>query len=209
MIPFDVATGFFGIAMLLALTPGPDNLFVLTQSTLQGRLAGIVVTIGLCSGIVIHTTAVALGVAAIFATSNVAFNVLKLMGAAYLIYLAWQAFRADVTVAASTATPTIALATLYRRGFIMNITNPKVSIFFLAFLPQFTDPGRGPVWLQIILFGLLFMLATILVFGGIAFLAGGVANKLNQSATVQRWLNRIAGSIFLALAVNLLLAQRS
>lgn len=213
MIPFDIAAGFLGIAILLALTPGPDNLFVLTQSALQGKIAGLMVTLGLCSGIVVHTVAVALGVAAIFATSSVAFTALKLLGAAYLLYLAWQAFRANVTANHNDASEpqkgVFSLGKLYRRGFIMNITNPKVSIFFLAFLPQFTDPARGALPLQIALLGFLFILATVLIFGSIALLAGGVADKLNKSATVQRWLNRIAGTIFAALAINLLLAQRS
>lgn len=209
MIPLDIALGFLGIAILLALTPGPDNLFVMTQAVIQGQLAGLVVTIGLCSGIVIHTAAVAAGVAALFATSSVAFNALKLIGAGYLCYLGWQAFKAGRSKPETSHPPRLAFSRLYKRGFIMNITNPKVSIFFLAFLPQFTDPDRGSLPLQIVILGLLFMVSTILVFGGIALLAGGVAGKLNQSAPVQRWLNRIAGSIFIGLAVHLLLAQRN
>jgi threonine/homoserine/homoserine lactone efflux protein len=99
-------------------------------------------------------------------------------------------------------------ARLYRRGILMNITNPKVSIFFLAFLPQFADPGRGPVWVQILLLGGLFILATLLVFGGIALLAGTLGTWLNRSPRVQRLLNRLAGAVFIGLALTLAFSGR-
>ncbi|MGB5438848.1 MAG: LysE family translocator, partial [Gammaproteobacteria bacterium] len=93
MIPFDTACIFFAASIALALAPGPDNIFVLTQSAMHGRVAGMLVTLGLCTGILVHTTAVSLGVAAVFQTSSVAFNSLKVLGAVYLLYLAWRAFR--------------------------------------------------------------------------------------------------------------------
>ena len=208
MLPLDTAATFFLAAILLALAPGPDNIFVLTQAALRGKIAGLAVTLGLCTGLIVHTTAVAVGIAAIFRTSALAFTVLKSLGACYLLYLAWKAFRAAATSIHPAKTSEISRARLYRRGIIMNITNPKVSIFFLAFLPQFADPARGPLTVQIILLGGIFIIATILVFGGIALLAGTIGEWLNRSARTQQIMNRVAGTIFVGLALKLLTTQR-
>jgi threonine/homoserine/homoserine lactone efflux protein len=208
MLDADTLATFFVASLLLALVPGPDNIFVLTQSALRGKSAGILVVLGLCTGILVHTTAVAFGVAVIFQTSAVAFTALKLCGAGYLLYLAWGAFRAPAQAIAAGEVMGLAPGRLYRRGILMNVTNPKVSIFFLAFLPQFADPARGPVSLQMILLGGLFILATILVFGGIALLAGTLGGVLNRSPQVQKYLNRLAGTVFAALALKLATAQR-
>ena len=199
---------FFMASVLLALTPGPDNLFVLAQAAQQGKLAGIVVTVGLCTGLLVHTAAVALGVAAIFQASAVAFSLLKYIGAAYLLYLAYGAFVAGAERDGEQQTPKLNFGRLYGRGIIMNVTNPKVSLFFLAFLPQFTDPTFGPLVPQILLLGLLFILSTILIFGGISLLAGGVGSYFRKSARAQVMLNRIAGGVFVALAIKLALVRR-
>ncbi len=208
MIPVEALCTFALASLLLALAPGPDNLFVLTQSALGGRLAGLAVTVGLCSGLLVHTGAVACGVAAIFQVSALAFTALKLVGAAYLLYLAWQAWRAPAAPLASGGVPVLELGRLYRRGILMNVTNPKVSIFFLAFLPQFADPARGPLWIQIGLLGGIFIVATILVFGGIACLAGSLGLWLRRRPGVQQLMNRLAGLVFLGLALKLATARR-
>jgi threonine/homoserine/homoserine lactone efflux protein len=140
MLPLETLAPFFAASVLLCLAPGPDNIFVLTQSALRGRSAGLAVMLGLCTGLVGHSTAVALGVAVVFQTSALAFSMLKFIGAGYLIYLAWQAFRAPATPIEASGSENLRLGKYYSRGIIMNITNPKVSIFFLAFLPQFADP---------------------------------------------------------------------
>jgi threonine/homoserine/homoserine lactone efflux protein len=206
--PLDTLLVFFMASVLLALTPGPDNLFVLAQAAQQGKLAGFVVTVGLCTGLLVHTAAVALGVAVIFQASAVAFSVLKFIGAAYLLYLAYGAFVAGAESDGGKKNPKLSFGKLYIRGIIMNITNPKVSLFFLAFLPQFTDPTFGALVPQILLLGLLFILSTILIFGGISLLAGGVGSYFRKSARAQIMLNRIAGSIFVALAIKLALVRR-
>ncbi|MBO6508528.1 MAG: LysE family translocator [Roseibium sp.] len=208
MIPIDVLTVFFAAAIALGLAPGPDNIFVLTQSALYGRLAGLVVTLGLCTGLVVHSVAVALGVAAIFQTSEIAFTALKIIGAGYLLYLAFQAFRAGATDLPGNDGPALSLWSLYRRGIVMNVTNPKVAIFFLAFLPQFADPARGSVPVQILLFGGLLIVATILVFGGVALGGGLLGAFLRRSPGAQIWLNRVAGTVFVGLAVRLAIAER-
>jgi len=208
MIPLEAMLPFFTASILLALAPGPDNIFVLTQSALRGKSAGAAVMLGLCTGLVGHSCAVAFGVAVIFQTSALAFSMLKFAGAGYLLYLAWQAFRAaPESIQGGTDAPP-RHGKLYGRGILMNITNPKVSLFFLAFLPQFAEPARGPVALQILMLGGLFILATLLIFGGIVLLAGSLGQWLNRSARARKVLNRLAGTVFLGLALKLATARR-
>lgn len=208
MIPMDTLATFFMASVLLGLAPGPDNIFVLTQSALRGKIAGLLVTLGLCTGLVGHTTAVAFGVAVIFQASALAFTALKLVGAGYLIWLAWQAFRASAEKLSAGKQNGLSYGTLYRRGIIMNITNPKVSIFFLAFLPQFADPARGPLTGQMLLLGGVFIVSTILVFGSIAMLAGSIGQWLNRSPKTQVVMNRVAGTVFVGLALKLATVKR-
>ena len=221
----ETLVAFFGVAVLLALTPGPDNIFVLVQSAQRGWRAGMAVVLGLCAGLVVHTAAVALGLAAVFATSALAFTALKFCGAAYLAWLAWHSLRAPVEVVevadAGATTPDAGaalpargavaapgMARMVGRGMFMNLTNPKVLIFFLAFLPQFADPARGGVALQLMVLGVVFMLATLLVFGAIACFSGAFGMLLQRSARAQRLLNRVAGLVFLGLALRLATVER-
>ena len=208
MISIETIILFFTASVALGLAPGPDNIFVLTQSALYGRKAGILVTIGLCTGLLVHTAAVSLGVAAIFQTSTLAFNVLKIVGALYLLYLAWMAFRAGAEKITSSDTPQLASRQLYFRGVIMNITNPKVAIFFLAFLPQFADPTVGSITIQMLIFGGIFIIATLLVFGSVAWTAGFLGNWLKGSEKAQVIMNRVAGTVFTALALRLAISER-
>jgi threonine/homoserine/homoserine lactone efflux protein len=208
MIQLETATVFFAASVALGLAPGPDNIFVLTQSALHGRVAGLLITAGLCTGLLVHTTAVAVGVAAIFATSVIAFNVVKILGAGYLLYLAWGAFRTQPSGVPNNNDSDIGLGHLYARGMVMNISNPKVAIFFLAFLPQFADPSRGSLTLQLFMLGAIFIVATIIVFGSIALFAGTVGNLIKKSPRVQIVMSRIAGIIFVGLALSLLSAER-
>ena len=210
----DTLLAFFGVSVLLGLTPGPDNIFVLLQSAQRGWRAGMAVVVGLCCGLVVHTAAVALGLAAVFAASAMAFTVLKLLGAAYLAWLAWQALRAPVSaggadsaVAQAEAAPP-SLWRMVGRGVVMNLTNPKVLVFFLAFLPQFADPARGAMGGQLMVLGLVFIAAALLVFGAIACFSGVFGALLLRSPRAQQWLNRIAGVVFLGLAVRLATSQR-
>ena len=207
MIEAEILWLFFTTSILLALTPGPDNWFVMAQAAQQGRLAGLVVTLGLCTGLLIHTSAVAFGLAAVIQTSAFAFTMLKVMGAAYLLFLAWQAFRAAGETKLNDKMPEIKIGKLYQRGIIMNLTNPKVSIFFLAFLPQFVNPNQDMVITQFLMLGGLFIIATILVFGSISFLAGAMGDSLRKSIRAQKWLNWMAGAIFTGLALKLLVSQ--
>lgn len=199
---------FVVASSLLALAPGPDNLFVLTQSMVKGSKPGILVTLGLCTGLIVHTSAVALGVAAIFQTSVTAFNILKFIGAGYLLYLAYLSFRSSSQSKLKANKDNLTLGKLYKRGIIMNVTNPKVSIFFLAFLPQFTNPQTGNVTIQIFLLGAIFMICTFIVFSAIAIMAGKLGNWFNRSPNAENILNKVAGTIFGLLAVKLALSER-
>ena len=208
MTSFDTTVAFFGLSLLLGFTPGPDNLFVLMQSATRGRAAGMFVVLGLCSGLVVHTAAVALGLAAVFAASASAFTILKFAGAAYLAFLAWQAFRAPVSDNTTPEFKSPSFARMYVRGIVMNLTNPKVVIFFLAFLPQFVRANEGGVGLQVLWLGFLFILATLVAFGIITYFAASLGLVFRRSTRAQRVLNWIAGGVFLGLAARLALSEQ-
>lgn len=206
MPPVETLGAFFVASVVMGLAPGPDILFVLTQSALYGARAGFATTCGLITGLFVHITAVSLGVAALFQSSETAFNVLKFAGAAYLLYLAWLSFRSGTSKASLQKAQFPGYGTLYRRGVIMNITNPKVTLFFLAFLPQFVDPARGSIPFQITIFGVLFQIASLLVFGTVSLLGGKLAERFNKSVRGQLIMNRIAGTVFVILALALIFA---
>jgi threonine/homoserine/homoserine lactone efflux protein len=208
MIDNTVLLAFFTTSVILALSPGPDNLFVMAQSARTGRKSGLFVTLGLATGLIGHTVAVAFGLAAILRASSLAFTILKFIGAAYLLYLAWQAFRAGAATANKGDVQVFSRGNLYRRGIIMNLTNPKVSLFFMAFLPQFADPRHGSMMLQFFQLGAVFIMATILVFSVISFIAGGVGEKFSNSPLAQKIVNRTASAVFIGLAVKLALSER-
>ena len=208
MLPPQTILAFMTASVLLALAPGPDNLFVLTQSLLHGARAGLVLTLGFSTGVLVHSAAVAFGVAAVIQASAVAFLVLKLLGAGYLLHLAWEAWRASPVQPGVESGRLLSPGRLYCRGILMNVTNPKVLIFFLAFLPQFVDPHHGPVMPQVLTLGGLFVLNTLIVFGGVALLAGTLGAWLSRSGRLQRWLNRTVALVFVAVALMLVLADR-
>ncbi len=203
----EISAAFFASALFLSLAPGPDNIFVLTQSALFGARAGLATTIGLVSGLCCHTLAVACGAAALLAASPAAFTTLKLAGAAYLCWLAWQSFHAGAIAGDSAKGVFPGYGALYRRGIVMNVTNPKVCLFFLAFLPQFCSPGQGAMFWQIVYFGILFMLAALAIFCPVAIMGGRLASWFNRSPQKQIFLHRAAGIIFLVLAIGLLMAD--
>ncbi len=208
MLPLNESLTFLGVALLLGVTPGPDNVFVLMQSATHGRRAGLLVTLGLCTGLLAHTPAVALGLAAVLAASATAFTVLKLAGAAYLLYLAWGAWRAPVGNMGGETLAPVQPGRMYMRGVLMNLSNPKVAIFFLAFLPQFVQPGAGPVAAQVAWLGLLFIVATLFVFGGFAWFASLIGGWLRGSTRAQQVLNRLAAVVFAGLALRLAFSER-
>lgn len=214
MLSLDNTLTFFVASVMLALVPGPDNVFVLLHSAAHGWRSGLLVVLGLCTGLLFHTAAVALGLAALMASSSIAFTALTLLGALYLLWLAWQSWNApvhssDETSSLDNPVPDFILSTrqTYSRGVLMNITNPKVAIFFLAFLPQFVVANQGAVGLQILLLGGVFMVATLFTFGAIAFFAGRFGQVFQSSSIAQLSLNRLASLVFCVLALRLLVTN--
>ena len=208
-MPFDLWVSFTIAAAVLSIAPGPDNLFVLLQSAMYGAKAGIFVTLGLCVGVFIQTLLAAFGVAAVVAASPTLLMIIQIAGAAYLLYLAWGAWRAPVggdDKADASKYPRLTNFQLWRRGILMNITNPKVLIFFLAFFPQFIVKGatETQVMIQMLIMGMTFLVCTLVVFSAIAWCAGTLADRL-RSPKVQTILNKVSAVIFTILAISTLL----
>ena len=208
MIHLETMIVFIGVATALAAVPGTDNIFVLTQSAVHGRITGLIVMLGIALGLFVHTTAVALGVAVIFQTSQYAFSALKYAGAAYLLYLAWQAFTASKGKFEGDKSKSETALKQFLRGFTLCITNPKVTIFFLAFLPQFVVPENGPIIAQFYQLGALMVCVVLVVFGAVAIAAGSLGAWIKGSPKTQIWLNRISGIVFVSLAVKLATAAK-
>ena len=208
MLDLEILSAFFITSILLALVPGPDNLFVLTQSMLQGKKAGFIVVLGLCTGLLFHTFMVVVGLSVLFQTSIIAFTFLKIIGALYLLYLAWQLFKSSNSKIETKKSHLIEYKKLYFKGIFMNITNPKVSLFFLAFLSQFTNINLGNISFQMLVLGILFILSTILVFGLIAFFSEKLAKNFNKSNNFQNILNKFTSFIFVVLAIKLLITKQ-
>ena len=200
---------FIAASFLLCLAPGPDNIYVLTQGMTKSKKAAIITTFGLCTGLIIHTSAAALGISVIFQTSQMAFNIVKYAGAAYLLYIAYQAFKyrnepLDLSVQNSSSE----LKKLFFKGFIMNILNPKVSIFFLAFLPQFVNTQAGNVPIQMITLGIIFMIMTVIVFSSIGIAANLLSSKLQKNPSIVKVMNILTSTILVALGIKLALSSR-
>lgn len=208
-MPFDLWISFTVAAAVLAVAPGPDNLFVLLQSAMYGAKAGIFVTLGLCVGVFIQTLMAAFGVAAVVAASPTLLMVIQFAGAGYLLYLAWGAWNAQAggaSGASESKYPKLTGFQLWRRGILMNITNPKVLIFFLAFFPQFIIKGstENQVMVQMLIMGMTFLVCTLVVFCTVAWCAGTLADRL-RSPKVQVILNKTSAVIFTILAISTLL----
>lgn len=199
-------SGFLAVAVLITLAPGPDNLMVLSLGMARGRKAGVAFGLGCALGCLNHTLLAALGVSALIAASPVAFTALKIAGGLYLVWLGVQAIinARPANVAAATNEPPMKL---FVKGLIANAINPKVILFFLAFLPQFVDPARGHAGWQIAQLGVLFTLETVLIFGAIGWFAGSLGERLARHPAVGTWLDRVAGGIFVALGLRLLVAR--
>lgn len=203
--------GFLLAAALITFAPGPDNLSVLSLGLSRGRRAGIGFGLGCALGCFTHTIWATLGVTALIAASDTAFAALKYAGAAYLVWLGVQALKspgAKFTAEAEGTPPQEAMRPYVMRGFVANAINPKVALFFLAFLPQFVDPARGAAAAQTALLGTLFALQTVLIFGALGWYAGTVGGWLRGRPAVGRWLDRATGVLFIGLGIRLALAQR-
>ncbi|MCG7502182.1 LysE family translocator [Tenacibaculum sp. Mcav3-52] len=200
LISFVLATA------TLAISPGPDNIFVLTQSIVNGKKYGLATVAGLMTGCIIHTTLVAFGVSEIIKQNPNLFFIIKLFGAGYLLYLAFQVYKSDAKIAFSTENvQKKSTMQLFKTGFWMNVLNPKVTIFFLAFFPQFLFSDSLSNVLQFYVLGGLFILTSFLIFSSIAILAGKISNYIKRHKKVGIYLKWAQIVVFIGIAMLILL----
>lgn len=202
----ETLLSFAFATLLLAISPGPDNIFVLTQSVARGSKYGIAIASGLITGCIVHTSIVALGFAVIIRNNEWLLYSIKIAGAIYLLYLAYKIFKSDARIEfGNSKASTQSLWKLYKIAITMNLLNPKVTLFFLALLPQFVIANSFPDWIQIYMLGAVFMLVSLLVFYTIALLAGKAASFIKSSkwfAPAMKWLQIV---VFVGIAVAILI----
>lgn len=200
---------FLSAAVLLNLSPGPDIAFILGHTMRGGKRAGFSALFGVWSGACLHVLMAALGLSAVLAASAFAFSTVKWLGAAYLVWLGIQALRAggggSLIKAAGERLP---IARIYRQGILVSVLNPKVAIFFLAFLPQFVVDGAAPAWAQLMLHGGLIIVVAAFIEPPLVLLGGRLADALRHNEKIGVWLDRGVGALFLALGARLALSSR-
>ncbi len=202
---------FLLAAMTLTLAPGPDNIYVLTRGIAQGRQAGLVAAAGFSSGLVFHTLLAVLGFAAVIKAYPPAYHALQYAGAAYLAYLGYRTLRSAAAgislVGEGQGAPAVPLRRIYWQSVLANMLNPKVTLFFIAFLPQFVHPDAGHVSLQMLVLALLFIVQAFVIFSAIALFSGTVGAWFRRRATASVHLNRLAGCAFIGLGIRMALPE--
>ena len=203
---YDILFSFVASVLILAISPGPDNIFVLMQSVVYGKKYGLATVVGLMTGCIIHTTLVAFGVSVIIKENENIFLGIKILGAAYLVYLAYKVFRspADISMNSDNIEKKTPFQ-LFKIGFLMNVLNPKVTIFFLALFPGFLFSDTISSVVQFYILGGLFILTSFIIFSSIAFLGGTISESIRQNKNIGIWLKWLQISVFLAIAVFILM----
>jgi threonine/homoserine/homoserine lactone efflux protein len=200
---------YLAASLALIVTPGQDMIYVMTRSLAQGRWAGVCSAFGVCLGILAHTALAAFGVGAILQASEGLFFALKLLGAAYLVYLGLRLLLTRAAPAAlRTATPRLSPATLVWQGFLSNLTNPKIVLFFFAFLPQFVDPASVHPTRDLAFLGVLYALLALPVKVAVGIAAGSLSERVLKRPSALVWINRFSGTVLVALGVRLATTQR-
>lgn len=201
---YEILLSFIGASMLLTIMPGPDIIYVLVQSMTNGKKYGIVTSLGLVSGIIIHTTLVAFGVSALIKQSENIFFAIKLFGAIYLLYLAYLTYKSDEELVLNEKADRKSLVKLFKQGFFMNVLNPKVSIFFLAFFPGFLYSSSQSTTIQFYVLGGLFMLQALIIFSMVSLLSGNFASYLKTHPTFNSKIKWFKILVFAGIAVFIL-----
>ena len=196
---------FIVASALLTIAPGPDIIYVLTRGVSQGARAGFAAALGFATGCIFHTVLAAVGIAALIRSSELAFDLVRYAGAAYLVWIGVQALRHRASFSIESASDARGLATIYRQSVIGNVLNPKVTLFFLAFLPQFVNAQAGSVGLQMALLGAIFMAQTVLIFGAVALFSGWIGAWMRRKPAIGERLNVFAGITFIALGIRVAL----
>jgi len=200
---------FFTAAVLLNLSPGPDMAFILGQTAKGGVRSGFSAMFGIWTGAFVHVLFAALGLSAVLATSAVAFSMVKWIGAAYLIWLGIQALRSKGSIiSANGQAPPKGMMRIFQQGALVAILNPKVAVFFLAFLPQFVEVGAGPVSAQLFLHGFLIIVVAALVEPPLILVGGKLTGYLSRNENVSRWMDRGLGALFVGLGIKLATSDR-
>ena len=205
---YEILSAFILASAALACSPGPDNIFVLTQSMAYGKQYGIATTAGLVSGCLAHTALLAFGVSALIAANDSLFFYIKLFGAIYLFYLAYKVLNKPAFIDLGDSVAKNGLASLFRQGFIMNVLNPKVTVFFLAFFPGFLFSNELSTVIQFFILGAIFMGVTFVIFGLIALLSGAIASKLKKYHGLAGALKWLQITVFIGIAFYLLLSEK-
>ena len=201
----EILISFAFATSVLAISPGPDNIFVLTQSIVNGQKFGLATVFGLMTGCIIHTTLVAFGVSAIIKDNETLFIIIKLSGTIYLLYLAYKVYQSDATISFSDEkVEKKNTVQLFKKGFLMNVLNPKVTIFFLAFFPQFLFSKTISTIVQFYVLGGVFILVSFVVFGSIAVLAGSISEYLKQHTKTGVYLKWGQIIVFTGIAIMIL-----
>jgi threonine/homoserine/homoserine lactone efflux protein len=206
-VPLDPAllTVFLVAVLIICVTPGPDMLYIVATSISQGGTAGLVASVGMSFGMIVHTALVSLGLAAVITTVPALYDGVRYVGAAYLVYIGVRAWW-ESSAATIERRPVVPLRTVLWRATMTNLLNPKIVLFYIAFLPQFVAPSRGRPGVQLLLLGLIFVVVGLVVDSAIALAAGRLGAWLQRRRHVDRVLNRVAGSVFVLLAARLMLA---
>lgn len=199
---------FITVSWALIIAPGSDMLYVITRGMTHGRRAGMLSALGVICGILVHTTAAALGLTLIFQTSGMAFLVVKYLGAAYLIYLGIKSWQEKNVFTLQTSSSTVSSQQLFWQGVLSNVLNPKIAIFFLAFLPQFVDKSSNQVTLQLVTLGLTFAFLGLLFLVVVGYSSGTIGSWITRRPHVSQFLGRLSGGILVALGVRLALTER-
>jgi threonine/homoserine/homoserine lactone efflux protein len=199
---------FIGVSWALILAPGPDMLYVITRGITQGRKAGMLSAVGVICGILVHTTAAAFGLTLILQTSAIAFLAVKYLGAIYLVYLGIKAWRDQGTFDLQPSSASASLRRIFWQGVLSNVLNPKIAIFFLAFLPQFVDKGSSQVTLQMITLGLTFACFGFCFLLVVGYSSGTIGSWLTRRPQYTQLLQRFAAGILIALGIRLALTER-
>ncbi len=208
MISFETMLIFIPASILLILSPGPDILFVITQGIMSGKKAGFTTALGLAAGNIVHTVLAVFGIAVIFKNSMLAFTIFKIFGACYLVYLSLKIllhFNEGITVEKK---GDVKKQNLFIRGFVMNALNPKVALFYLAFLPQFIIYNEGNASLQFLQLGLIFITLVVLIFGAVGLSAGTIGDLLTRRPGFSKFINGFSIVIFLLIALKIILMRQ-
>ena len=199
---------FLTASLVVIVAPGPDNILVLTRGISRGRTAALVSAGGASVGLVCHSLLAAAGLSALLAQSAVAFSVVKYAGAAYLIYLGAKTLLSRGGFSFSGGEAALRLRSVFVQGVASNVMNPKIAVFFLAYLPQFADPAAGGMAPQLLLLGLAFALCTWIVFSVLGYFSGSVGDRLVRRPRLADWLRWLTGGVFVALGIRLALPER-